>query len=96
MAIDFIPITVSGNLQSQAQQLKNLTLQVTQVYTTITALRNVMTHLNDGVDFSRLEAQFGLSAGDGQRVFDLLNGAVGAMDGNMQNKNIKSITELLG
>ena len=96
MAVDFIPITVGSNMQSQAQQLKNLTLQVTQVYMQTVSLRNLMTHMNDGVDFSQLEKQFGLPTGKGQEVFDLLNGAANAMDGTMQNNNIKTITEKLG
>jgi hypothetical protein len=96
MAVDFIPITVGSSAQTQAQQLKNLTIQFTQVYAQTLALRDTMTHLNDGVDFSKLETQFGVPAGTGQEVFDLLNGAAHAMEGTMQNNNIKTITEKLG
>lgn len=54
-----------------------------------------MANSNDGVDFTGIEALFGVP-GKGQVVFDLVNGTVGAMEGTFQNNNGKSLGELIG
>jgi hypothetical protein len=95
MAIDFITVTVDAN-KTQSTQLKNFTALVAQVYGMAAQIRNKMTHMYNGADFTMLETEFGIPSGKGQEVFDLLNGSVNAMDGTMQNSNLKTITEKLG
>lgn len=55
-----------------------------------------MGHLNDGSNFSDIESAFGLEAGQGQILFDLVNGAVGSMEGQFQVNDAKTITEKVG
>jgi hypothetical protein len=96
MANDFILITVNAQNQSQASQLKNLASVAAQVYSMAAAVRNKMTHMNTGSDFTRIETEFGLQPGTGQEVFDMVNGALNAMDGTMQTSDFKTMTEKLG
>lgn len=56
----------------------------------------VMTHSNDGVDFSQIEGLFGLAAGKGQTVFDLVNGTLLALKGQGQNSNALSFIDRVG
>jgi hypothetical protein len=55
-----------------------------------------MTHNNDGTNFTDIETLFGIEAGEGQTVFDLVNGSTGAMVGTFQNTDCKTITEKVG
>jgi hypothetical protein len=47
-------------------------------------------------DFADLEKLFGLQAGEGNVVFDYVNGLVGALEGTFQNDNGKNIGVLIG
>jgi len=96
MADDFILVVVTPQNQAQAQQLKSLAMSAAQVHSLAISLRDKMTHMFEGSDFTRLETEFGLPAGQGQPVFDMVNGAIGAMDGTMQNPDFKTLTEKLG
>ena len=96
MANDFVTVIVTTNNQANASQLKNFTLQAAQVYTTAIHIRNKMTHMYAGTDFTRLETEFGLPSNQGQAMFDLMNGIVGVLDGTMQNPNFKTLTEKVG
>lgn len=97
MANDFIPITIpSGDGQSQAQLLKTFCVSLSSVYGQAVALRDKMTHMNNPPDWTVLETKFGVPSGQGQAVFDLMNGAVQAMQGTSTNSNIKTITEKMG
>lgn len=55
-----------------------------------------MFHNFDGADVTQLETLFGLPTGSGQTVLDLVNGSVGAMEGDFQNNNCKQLTEKVG
>jgi hypothetical protein len=96
MANDFILITVTTENQTFSQQLKNLAGAMGQIYAQMSAVRNKMSHMFEGGDFSRIEKEWGIPAGQGQAVYDLINGALSAADGTMQNPNFKTITEKLG
>ena len=55
-----------------------------------------MEQMVDGADYTQVELYFGIPTGDGNTVYDAINGAVQAMLGTMQNDNNKTITELVG
>ena len=93
MAIDFIPITQTA---PQGSQLKTAILSLRQAYSQLQAVLGIMTHQNDGTTFTGIESAFGLPAGKGQTVFNLVNGTVGAMQGTFQNNNAQTITEQVG
>jgi hypothetical protein len=97
MANDFIQINTSNPAAaSQAMMLKSYVSSLRSAYETGQRVRSMMLHMHDGVDFSELEKQFGLPAGEGQIVFDLVNGSIGAMDGTFQNFDCITITEKVG
>lgn len=97
MARDFIKIDTSNpNTAPQAQSLKTAIAVTRQAYMQLTAIKAIMTHMNDGTIFTDIETFFGLPSGKGQAVFDYVNGSVGAMEGTFQNSNTKTITEQVG
>lgn len=97
MARDFIKIdTSSPNTATQAALLKTYTVQLRQAYESGKRCIALMGHMNDGTVFTDIETFFGLPAGKGQTVFDLVNGSVGSMEGTFQTANAKTITEQVG
>lgn len=96
MARDFIKIDTAASGATQAQTLKTAIAIMRQAYMQLTAVKAVMTHLNDGTVFTDIETLFGLPAGKGQTVFDLVNGSVGSMEGAFQVTDAKTITEKVG
>lgn len=81
--------TQSIGLRSFVQALRTAYEQGVRV-------RAVMGHNNDGASFADIEVLFGLPTGKGQTVFDLVNGAIGAMEGTFQVPDAKNLTERVG
>ena len=93
MAADFIPVNMNA---AQANMLKTYVNTLRTAYNYGAQVRAMMQHMNDGANFSQIETSFGLPAGTGQTVFDLVNGSTGAMVGDFQNMDCKTITEKIG
>jgi|SRR5882724_5128069 len=97
MARDFIKIDVSNpSVATQAALLKNYVAVLRQAYETGTRVKAIMTHNNDGTVFTDIETYFGLPAGKGQTMFNLVNGSIGSMEGTFQVSDAKTITESVG
>jgi len=96
MARDFVKIDTASSTATQAGLLRNYIQVLRQAFELGTRVKAVMTHNNDGVNFADIELYFGLPAGKGQFVFDLVNGSTGAMVGTFQNNNCQTITEQVG
>jgi hypothetical protein len=97
MAVDFITIDTSNpQVAIGAMQLKTLCRQLRDGYNSGLQILAVMTHMNDGSDFTTIEKKFGLQAGEGQVVFDMVNGAIGSMEGKFQTSDAKNLTERVG
>jgi len=97
MASDFIQIDMSNQtVASQAALLKQYVSILRSSYEIGTRVRAVMLHTHDGADFTELERLFGVPPGEGNAVFDLVNGSIGAMEGTFQNDDCKQITEQVG
>lgn len=97
MASDFIQINLSNpTVASQAMMLKSYVSSLRSAYEIGHRVRALMLHMHDGTDFSELEKQFGLPTGDGNTVFDLVNGSIGAMEGTFQNFDCMTVTEKVG
>lgn len=96
MTRDFIPINISLTTATQASLLKSYVNTLTAAYEQGQRVLGIMSHNHDGTDFSDIEKLFGLPAGEGQVVFDLMNGSVGSMEGKFQVDDVKEITERLG
>ena len=95
MANDSIKITVTNDT-IKARELLSLVDKMRSAYEQAVKVKSIMDHLQDGVDFTTLEAMFGLPVDEGNTVYDLVNGAVGAMTNVFQNSNCRDITEKLG
>lgn len=97
MAIDYIKIdTSSPNTATQAALLKSYVSLLRSAYNTGKQVLAVMGHQNDGTTFTSIETFFGLPAGKGQTVFNMVNGSIGSMEGSFQVSDAKNITEQLG
>lgn len=93
MARDFIKIDITQSAATQAGLLKNYVTQLRNSYELGKRCIAIMGHNNDGTVFSDIETLFGLPAGKGQTVFNLVNGSVGSMEGTFQVADAKNITE---
>lgn len=96
MAIDFIKIDTTQSAATQAPLLKNYVNQLRGAYELGKRCIAIMGHNNDGTVFTAIETLFGLPAGKGQIVFNLVNGSIGSMEGNFQVADAKNITEQVG
>lgn len=96
MARDFIKVDTATTTATHAADLKAFVSVLRDAYQRGKKIIAVMGHNNDGSNFADIEALFGLPAGKGQTVFNLVNGAVGSMEGTFQVADAKNITETLG
>jgi hypothetical protein len=95
MALDFITLTPAAGATQQGL-LKSYISALRQAYNLGVQVAAIMSHNNDGTEFGDLETLFGAEAGSGQALFDLVNGSTGAMNGQFQNFDCKTITEKVG
>jgi hypothetical protein len=93
MAVDFIAIDLTS---SQGTLLKQYINTLRSAYEIGARVAGIMNHNNDGTTFAPIETLFGVKAGSGQTVFNLVNGSTGAMNGLFQNTDCKTITEQVG
>lgn len=93
MARDFIVVSTTSAAATQARSLIDYARQLRNAYDSGKRILAIMTHNNDGANFSDIETLFGLAAGKGQTVFDLVNGSIGSMEGAFQVDDAKEITE---
>lgn len=96
MARDFIKIDTTQSAATQSQLLKTYVAQLRAAYETGKRCIAIMSHSNDGTVFTDIESLFGLPAGKGQTVFNLVNGSIGSMEGTFQVSDAKNITEQVG
>jgi len=96
MARDFIKIDTSVSTATHAQLLLAYIKALRNAFELGTEVLAIMNHNQDGSTWTDLEALFGLPAGKGDDVFDLVNGSVGAMQNTFQNDDCKQITEQVG
>lgn len=96
MARDFIKIDTTQSAATQSGLLKNYVTQLRSAYELGKRCIAIMGHSNDGTVFTDIETLFGLPAGKGQTVFNLVNGSIGSMEGTFQVSDAKNITEQVG
>ena len=96
MTRDYIQINATTTTATQAQLLKSYISTLRQAYELGTRVKSIMEHNHDGTVFIDLEVLFGIPEGDGQTVFDLVNGSIGSMEGLFQTKDAQDITERVG
>lgn len=96
MARDFIKVDPSITTATQARLLLDYKDSLRRAFELGLKCKAIMTHNNDGVVFTDIEALFGLPAGKGQTVFNLVNGSIGSMQGTFQVADAQTLTESLG
>ena len=96
MAQNTIKVDVSNTATAtQAIQLKDFSRQLRVAYDMGVKIRETMNYAKDGTIFTMIETLYGLPAGQGQIVYDLVNGSVGAMEGTFQNDDCKQISSCI-
>lgn len=96
MARDFIKVDRTTPISPQSGLLLNYVNTLRNAYELGVEVKAIMDHNQDGSDFTDIEALFGLPAGTGNAVYDLVNGSVGSMTGAFQTADAKTITEKVG
>lgn len=100
MRADFISINTGTTTATRANALKAAIQQLRQAQQSLAGELSQMNHMFDdsgqAPDFTMLELFYGLSAGKGQTVFDMLNGTMGAMNGTMQNNQAVNLVSQVG
>ena len=96
MAKDFIKIDRVTVTATHAELLLRYIRGLRGAYELGREVLGIMVHNNDGSNFADIETLFGLPAGKGQIVFDLVNGSIGSMEGTFQVSDAKNITERVG
>lgn len=84
MAIDFIAIDASKG----TELLKYRSL-LRAAYEQGLRVLEQMNHTIAPPNFASLEAEFGIPTGKGSRVYDMVNGSIGAMQNTFQNAECK-------
>ena len=95
-ANDYIKIDTTTTTATEAQILKSAIKQLQAASEQLTAVLNKMNHTSNGTVWTSMEGLYGLPAGQGQAVYDLVNGSIGAFNGTMQNNNAKTLIERVG
>jgi hypothetical protein len=85
MAVQYISIDSTKRLGSELRQAVNYGTAFDQ---SLIKLKEIMETMIDGSDYSRLETEFGLAAGKGETVYNLVVGAATDVSGT-------NITQLL-
>lgn len=96
MARDFIKVDQTLAAATQARLLLGYVGTLRSAYEMGVKCLAIMGHNNDGTVFTDIETIFGLPAGKGQTVFNLINGSVGSMTGAFQVADAKNLTETVG
>lgn len=77
MPTNFLQVNTSTRLGAD---LRRAVDQLRDVRDRLERLKNVLDTQVDGVNYSLVESQFGLQAGEGQTVYNLVAGAFTAVD----------------
>ena len=93
---DFIAINVNAVGAIHAVKLKNFVGALRSAQDQGKLVLDIMGHSNDGTVFTDIETLFGLPADQGKTVFDLVNGALGSMEGTFQVDDATTITSKVG
>lgn len=96
MARDFIKVDQSVSTATHANLILRYTRTLREAYELGKQVKAIMDHNQDGTVFTDIETLFGLPAGKGQIVYDLINGSVGSMEGVFQVADARNLTETLG
>lgn len=95
MARNHIFIDTSVTTATQAQTLKTFSQRLRETYELGLRIRDMMDHMNDGTNFTDIELRYGLAAGQGQTVYNMIKNMVDALEGDIQSNDGKQLSERL-
>lgn len=96
MPRNYIVIDTTITTARRAQELKTFSQRLRETYELGARLRDVMQQMNDGTNFTDIEAHFGLPAGSGQLVFNMVTNTVDSLEGDIQSNDGKQFTQRVG
>jgi hypothetical protein len=97
MAADFIQIVRSDpNTAPFAQELIAASAQMRIAFETLKRIQGKGFRMFETSDFSEFEKLYGIPPGEGQVVFDLINGSVMAMEGGATNDDCIELMNRVG
>lgn len=96
MAADFIKINRGNAAAVFSQDLVQLPQQLRALVDRLKKVRETGFRMFDGSDFTVFEENYGIPTGQGQTVFDLVNGILNALDGTAQNANAEEFMDRVG
>lgn len=100
MAADYIKIDRSNTLAPFAQEIILAVAQLRQAQETLLKIQakgfRMFDTTPDPDDFSVFETNYGIPIGNGQTVFNLVNGTVLALNGTAQNANAQELINRVG
>ncbi len=95
MSRDAILVDTTQSAATQAALLKQTVAVMRNALNLLGQCKSVATHLNDGAVFTDIETRFGVPAGQGQNVFNLINGAYGSTQGTFQVSDFQTMVDRL-
>lgn len=96
MAADFILIDRFDNTNPFASELITVAAQLRAAQETLLKIQAKGFRMFEGNDFSVFEQHYGIPTGQGNTVFDLVNGTVMALAGTAQNANAQELINRVG
>jgi hypothetical protein len=96
MARDFIKVDRTTTTATHAQKLLAYVSQWRGTYELGLEIKAIMDHNTDASVWTDIEALFGVGAGKGQSIYNLVSGSVAAMGGSAQSGDGKTMSEQVG
>lgn len=96
MPRNYISIDTGITTARRAQELKTFSQRLREAYELAVRISNVMDQMNDGTNFSDIEAHFGLPAGTGQTVYNMVRNTADSLEGDLQSNDGKQFTQRVG
>lgn len=99
MPVDFIKVNTTDSAAFMAKDVQRAAKLTEDLIQLLTFIKERSTHLFVGAptnNFAPLEQAFGVEAGKGQTVFDMINGTLGAMAGTMTNSQALEFKNRVG
>lgn len=96
MARNYIKVDTNNTLATRANELARFCRELRSTYELGIRIRDVMDHMNDGTNFADIETHFGLAAGNGQTVFNMVKNTVDSLEGDILSNDGKQMSERVG
>ena len=93
---DFIKIDRTTSTAVFSSEMVSLPQNLRRVMDQLEKIQQMGYRMFDDPDFTMFEANFGIPTGQGQTVFNLINGSILALTGAAQNANAVELVNRVG